>query len=148
MGMYNNFEADPLRETEGVFLDYGDFRVRIAHAGQSNKRYVAYAEKKFRPVRQAMNAGVLSNERSLAIIADIYANVIILDWEVASKKEDGSIVWKQGIEDRDGSILPFNVENVINTLKALPNLIIDLQAQAQSIANFRRAEVEIDSGNL
>lgn len=146
MGMYNTFETDPNREQEGVFLDYGDFRVRIAHAGQGNKKYVQYAEKALRPVRQAMNAGALSNDRSMAIMSDVYAKTIILDWQVAVRSEDG-ISWKQGIEAKDGSILPFSNENVEATLKALPALFTDIQQQASSIANFRAAEIEEESGN-
>lgn len=147
MGMYDTFETDPTREQEGVFLDYGDFRIRVAHAGQGNKRYVAYAEKALRPVRQAMNAGALSNERSLSIMADVYAKTIVLDWQVAQKNEDGTISWKTGIESRDGTVLPFNTQTVETTLKALPNLFSDIQQQASSIANFRRAELEDESGN-
>ena len=147
MGMYDTFETDPTREQEGVFLDYGDFRIRVAHAGQGNKRYVAYAEKALRPVRQAMNAGALSNERSLSIMADVYAKTIVLDWQVAQKNEDGTISWKTGIESRDGTILPFSAQTVEATLKALPNLFSDIQQQASSIANFRRAELEDESGN-
>ena len=147
MGMYDTFETDPTREQEGVYLDYGDFRIRVAHAGQGNKRYVAYAEKALRPVRQAMNAGALSNERSLSIMADVYAKTIVLDWQVAQKNEDGTISWKTGIEARDGSIQPFTAQTVEVTLKALPNLFSDIQQQASSIANFRRAELEEEAGN-
>ena len=147
MGMYNTFKTDPNREQEGVWLDYGDFRVLIAHAGQGNKKYVAYAEKKLRPVRQAMNAGALSNERSMTIMADVYATTIVLGWEVAQKDSEGRQIWKSGIEDEDGSILPFNKDTVEQTLKNLPNLFVDIQTQASSIANFRAAEVEEESGN-
>lgn len=147
MGMYDTFETDPNREQEGVFLDYGDFRVRIAHAGQGNKKYVSYAEKVLRPVRQAMNAGALSNERSMSLMADIYVKTIILDWQVATKDSKGVITWKQGIESKEGEILPFSNDTVLDTIKALPNLFMDIQAQAQSIANFRAAEIEEESGN-
>ena len=143
MGMYDTFKTDPTREQEGVWLDYGDFRIRVAHAGQGNKRYVAYAEKALRPVRQAMNAGALSNERSMNIMADIYAKTIIIDWQVLQADK----TWKTGIEAEDGSILPFNNENVELTLKALPNLFSDIQAQASSIANFRASEIEEDAKN-
>jgi hypothetical protein len=142
-GMYNTFKTDPTREQEGVFLDYGEFRIRVAHAGQGNKRYVAYAEKALRPVRQAMNAGALSNERSMNIMADIYAKTIILEWQVLQEDK----TWKSGIEAEDGSILPFNAENVELTLKNLPNLFSDIQSQASSIANFRAAEIEEEAGN-
>lgn len=142
MGMYDTFETDPNMEQEGVFLDYGDFRVRIAHAGQGNSKYVKYAEKKLKPVRKAMEAGALGNERSMAIMIDIYAESIILDWQVRNGDD-----WKSGIEARDGSVLPFTRENVENTLRALPNLFLDIQQQAQSIANFRRADLEGEAGN-
>ncbi|HRD16484.1 MAG TPA: hypothetical protein PK181_06640 [Methanothrix soehngenii] len=143
MGMYDTFKTDPTREQEGVWLDYGDFRIRVAHAGQGNKRYVAYAEKALRPVRQAMNAGALSNERSMNIMADIYAKTIILDWQVLQDDK----TWKTGIEAEDGSILPFNNESVELTLKALPNLFSDIQSQASSIANFRASEIEEEAKN-
>lgn len=143
MGMYDTFKTDPTREQEGVWLDYGDFRIRVAHAGQGNKRYVTYAEKALRPVRQAMNAGALSNERSMNIMADIYAKTIIIDWQVLQADK----TWKTGIEAEDGSILPFNNENVELTLKALPNLFSDIQAQASSIANFRASEIEEEAKN-
>lgn len=142
MGMYDTFETDPNMEQEGVFLDYGDFRVRIAHAGQGNSKYVKYAEKKLKPVRKAMEAGALGNERSMAIMIDIYSESIILDWQVRDGDE-----WKSGIEARDGSVMKFTKENVENTLRALPNLFLDIQQQAQSIANFRRADLESEAGN-
>lgn len=142
MGMYDTFETDPNMEQEGVFLDYGDFRVRIAHAGQGNSKYVKYAEKKLKPVRKAMEAGALGNERSMAIMIDIYCESIILDWQVRNGE-----TWKSGIEARDGSVMPFTRENVETTLRALPNLFLDIQQQAQSIANFRRADLEGEAGN-
>lgn len=142
MGMYDTFETDPNMEQEGVFLDYGDFRIRIAHAGQGNSKYVKYAERKLKPVRKAMEAGALGNERSMAIMIDIYSKTIVLDWQV----RDGDN-WKTGIEARDGSIMPFTEQNVADTFRALPNLFLDVQQQASSIANFRKAELEEESGN-
>ncbi len=142
MGMYDIFETDEDLETTGIWLDYGDFRLKVASAGQGNKKYVRYAEKALKPIRRAMQAGAVSNERSLAIMSDIFAKTIVLDWQV--KVDDA---WKSGIEGRDGDILPFNYDNVIATFSALPNLFMDIQEQAQSIANFRKAELEDDSGN-
>lgn len=142
MGMYDIFETDEDLETTGIWLDYGDFRLKVASAGQGNKKYVRYAEKALKPIRRAMQAGAVSNERSLAIMSDIFAKTIVLDWQV--KVNDA---WKSGIEGRDGDILPFNYDNVIATFSALPNLFMDIQEQAQSIANFRKAELEDDSGN-
>jgi hypothetical protein len=140
--MYGTFETDPTMEAQGVWLDYGDFRVLLASAGQGNKNYVRYAEKKLKPVRRALESGALSNERSQALIADIYAKTIILSWEVMVDKK-----MKQGIEDRDGKLIPFNEANVEQTLIALPRLFMDLQEQAASLANYRKAELENDTKN-
>lgn len=142
MGMYDTFETDPTMEQEGVFLDYGDFRVRIAHAGQGNSKYVKYAEKKLKPVRKAMEAGALGNERSMSLMIDIYSKTIVLDWQVRVGDN-----WKTGIEARDGTILPFSEEIVADTLRALPNLFVDIQQQASSIANFRAADLKAEAGN-
>lgn len=142
MGMYDVFETDEDLETSGIWLDYGDFRVRIASAGQGNKKYVKYAEKALKPVRKAMQAGALSNERSIAIMSDIYAKTIVLDWETM---DDGKM--KKGIEQRDGKIAPMNYDTVKQAFIDLPNLFIDIQEQANSIANFRKAELEEESGN-
>lgn len=142
MGMYNIFETDEDLENAGIWLDYGDFRVKIASAGQGNKKYVKYAEKALKPIRRAMQAGAVSNERSMAIMSDIYAKTIVLDWQV--KSDNG---WKPGIEGRDGEVLPFNKEEVAKVFEALPNLFIDVQEQANAISNFRKAEIEEDSGN-
>lgn len=142
MGMYDIFETDEDLETTGVWIDYGDFRVKIASASQGNKKYVKYAETALKPVRRAMQAGALSNERSLSIMSDIYAKTIVLDWQV--KTDDG---WKTGIEGRDGEILPFNQEELKKVFVALPNLFVDIQEQANSIANFRKAELEEEGKN-
>jgi hypothetical protein len=145
MGMYDVFETDEDLETNGVWIDYGEFRVKIASAGQGNKNYVRYAEKKLKPVRRALEAGALSNKRSQAIMADIYARTVILDWEIQDGDEENKMV--QGIEDKNGKVIPFTEENVEITLKNLPRLFMDLQEQASSLANFRKEELEGDTKN-
>lgn len=142
MGMYDVFETDEALEANGVWIDYGDFRVLLASAGQGNKNYVRYAEKKLKPVRRALESGALSNERSQALMADIYAKTIVLSWET---QQDGKM--KAGIEDSEGKIIPFNEANVEATLKALPRLFMDLQEQAASLANFRKGELEDEAKN-
>lgn len=142
MGMYDVFETDDSLENAGVLIDYGDFRVRLASAGQGNKNYVRYAEKKLKPVRKAMDVGALSNERSQALMADIYAETVILDWEVLVDD-----VWIQGIESPSGEIVDFNKENVEVALRALPRLFLDLQEQAMSLGNFRKADLEKEGKN-
>lgn len=146
MGMYDTFETDQSLEANGVWLDYGDFRILLASAGQGNKNYVRYAEKKLKPVRRALESGALSNERSQALMADIYSKTIILAWETM-RGEDDKAKMTSGIESKDGKLLPFNEANVEATLLALPRLFMDLQEQAASLANFRKGELEEEGKN-
>lgn len=151
MGMYDQFSTDPNRENEGVWLDYGDFRVLTASAGQANKAYVKYAEVAMKPVRRAMEAGTLSNERALPIMRDIYAKTIIKAWQVAvpGAKPDAPEHerWKDGIEAPNGELLPFNYDNVIFTLTNLPHLFTDIQQQSNQVSNFRAEELAAEMGN-
>lgn len=142
MGLYDAFETDGEMEVNGVVLDYSDFRIRIAHAGGANKRFLTYGEVKLKPLNRAIQAGTVSNERARAIMADIYAETIILDWETRIGEE-----FKKGIEGRDGKLLPFNKENVKQTLLNLPKLADDIQEQAQSMANFRKERLEEEAKN-
>lgn len=142
MGMYDVFETDQKLEANGIWLDYGDFRILIAAAGQGNKKYVQYAEKKLKPVRRAIESGALSNERSQAIMADIYAKTVVLSWET----QEGAKM-KSGIETPDGKIQPFSTELVMSTFKSLPRLFMDVQEQAASLSNFRKEDIEEDTKN-
>ena len=143
MGIYDTFETDLDLETNGVWIDYGDCRILIASAGQGNKKYVRYAEKKLKPVRRDLNSGAMGNARSQAIMADIYAVSIVLDWKT---EVDGKL--EVGIESKEqADLLPFNQENVKQTLILLPRLFLDLQEQAGSLATFRKEDLENDTKN-
>lgn len=145
MGMYNQFETDKSLESEGVWVDYGDFRVKIAHAGGGNKTYLKYAEVKMKPLRRAIDTGSISRERSTALLSDIYAQAIVKGWQISTG--DGEEDWKDGIEGPDGKTMKFNKENVMMTFKALPTLFTDIQTMAASIEQFRLALAEDEAKN-
>ena len=142
MGLYKTFKTDENLETQGSVLDYGDFQVRIAYAGGANKRYTRYAEEKLKPLNRAIQTGALNEERSRKIMADIYAETIILDWQTIVDEKP-----VKGIEGPDGEIIEFNVENVKMTLENLPALFNDIQDQANSIAVFRQKDLEDEAKN-
>lgn len=147
--MFDQFETDANLETDGIWLDYGDFRVKIARAGGSNKRYLSYAETKTKPFRRAIAAGTMPEERSRALLFDIFAKTIILDWQVADgvDEDTGDTIWKQGIHKKGGGVLDFTPENVLMTFKLLPAIFFDIQQAAESIALFRKQEMEEDGKN-
>ena len=142
MNMYEAFETDGTLETAGVWFDYGSFRVLCAHASNGNKKYLKLAEAKLKPLRRAIDTGAIDNERSMEVMAEIFAKTVILGWEVMV---DGK--WKKGMHNRAGEIISFTEAHVIQAFKDLPSLFSDIQQAALDVSNYRKAEVEADSKN-
>ena len=146
MGLYDTFSTDATKEVEGTWLDYGDFQVKIAYAGGANKKFTNLLEAKLKPLRRALDTGAISNERSNALLAEVYAKTIVLDWQTCpdTNKPDKMV---QGIEDELGEIVKFSHEQVVKTFKALPNLFVDIRHQAESISNFKQEQLGEEAKN-
>lgn len=132
MSMYDKFKTDENREVNGIILDYGDFRVRVARAGGQNKRYAKVLEAKSRPYQRAIQTETINFELQLSILREVYAESVILKWETLVGGD-----WKEGIEGEDGKLLPVTVPNLVATFEALPDLFSDIRAQADRQALFR-----------
>jgi hypothetical protein len=81
MSLYEQFGTNKKAESEGVWLRYGDARIKIARAGGNNKEYAKVAAQIQRKAKQHIN----SNETGDIVIeylADLYVKTIILDWRV------------------------------------------------------------------
>lgn len=148
MGMYDQFKTDGNLETQGIVLDYGDFRVTIARAGGANKKFERTMEFKTKAYKRAIQTETLPNEKGKAILREVFAEAVVLNWEVRKPgKKDGEDTWEVGIEGPSGDVLPFSAENVAATFKALPDLFADIQEQAGKVALFRAAVLEAEAGN-
>lgn len=143
MSMYKQFATDANLESDGIWLDYDEFRVLVARAGGSNKKYNSYAETATKPFRRAIQAGTMSTERMQAILFDIYSKTVVLNWQ--AKNEDGDMV--DGIPDEDNNLLEVTPENIVQTFKNLPALFLDIQQAAESISLYKKEEMEADSKN-
>lgn len=143
MSMYNQFKTDPELEKKGIILDYGEFRVTIARAGGSNKKYARVLDAKTKPYRRAIQTETMQEERAKELFREAFAEAVVLNWET---KVDGK--WKSGIENPDGGeLLKFGKDTVIQTLTNLPDLFADIQEQANKAALYRVANMETDEGN-
>ncbi len=142
-GMYAQFKTSERFESEGIWLEFDTFRVKMARAGGGNKRFARTLETLTKPYRRAIRMEEMSNDRSLAVLREAYADSIILSWEV--KKGDE---WEKGIEAPDGSLLPFTKANVIDTLTKLPDLFQYIMDEATRMSLFRENIKEEESGNL
>lgn len=151
MSMYKLFKTDTNLEKGGIIIDYGDFRVTIARAGGANKRFAKMLEAMTKPYRRAMQTDTMDNEKAIDIMREVYANAVILLWEVrvpTGKDGKDEYKWIKGIEAPDGADpLPYTKENVADALRALPDLFMDLQEQAAKVSLFRETILEDEAGN-
>lgn len=139
MSLYKNFKTNSKLEQEGVLLDLGVVRIRLARAGGGNQRYNAAMEKISKQHGKAVEVGALENVRAMTILREAYADTVILDWETNTADVGDEPVFVRGIESEDGELLPVTRENVVNTLKALPDLFTTIQSTAQNMQLFRQS---------
>ena len=139
------FKTDETLETKvGVTLDYGDFRICITRAGGSNKKFTKVMQAKMKPYRRQLATGNMDEEVAKRLMREAYAEAIIIGFDV----KVGDKKYEEGVPREDGTIAPYNKEEVIRIFTDLPDLFLDVQAQADSIALFREEEIEEDAKNL
>lgn len=141
MNPYQLFKMDSRHEQDGINIDYGDFAIRIARAGGSNERYAKALSKKLRPYRRQMQNDTMDNDVANKILAEVYADTVIVGW---SSKQFG----ENAIPDAQNGELKYTRENVIQLLLDLPDLFRDIQEQATKFSNFRVEEIEEAEKNL
>ncbi|MGQ0664604.1 MAG: hypothetical protein ACT4P2_13710 [Pseudomonadota bacterium] len=132
-GPYQQFTTDPVLETEGIVLDYGDFKITIARAGGANRKFGKALDAKLKPHRRQIELGTLDDKLATRLMAEAYAEAVVRGWS--------------GMTDADGHPLPFSRENAVQLLSDLPDLFRDVQEQASRIALFRRQSLEDSEKN-
>jgi hypothetical protein len=133
MSPYTLFATDNRLEQDGILLDYGSFRLRIARAGGANRRFAQVLEAKLKPHRRQIQTETLADEVAHRLIVEAYAEAVLLGWE--------------GVVDAGGQPMPFTRDNAVRLLTDLPDLFRDLQEQATKAALFRRQAEEADEKN-
>ncbi len=134
MGIYALFTTDRNLETEGIYLEYAGARFLVARAGGSNKKFTTIAQKRLAPFTEAMRRGVVDEETSVKVLAEIYADSVVLDWENVTDKKD--------------NLLSYNRENVIKVLTELPELFDVIRVESENVKNFRPLVSEEDLAAL
>ena len=133
MSLKSQFKTDKKLETKGIVIDYGETRVTVARAGGANKRFSRMLDAKTKPYRRAIALGSFDDERSNAILREVYAHTVVIGWEenVGTTAEPQ---WEAGISPEDAGVessdalLPVTPENVMSVLGNLPDLFIDLSS--------------------
>ena len=142
---YKAFGLNKGLEQDGILINYGDFRIKIARAGGGNQRFRRLLQAKLKPYRHQMDNDTLDEKVSEAIFLECYAEAVVLGWETKVTK-DGKETWEPTLETPTGK-LPYSAENCVKVLTDLPELFRDLQAMAGKAANFRNVEDDADAKN-
>lgn len=148
--LFSTFSADPELERDGVVLDFGDFRFRVARAGGSNKRFQQAVRRILSPHQRAIDLEVLADDKSRELVAECFAEAIVLGWEtkfeeVGPGKEIIGETWKPVVIGSDGQEIAFSKANVKRVLLDLPDLFDTLRAEASKLSNFNKARREAAS---
>lgn len=150
MSMYAAFMTDPKKEAEGVFVEFGAFRVLIRRAGGANKLYLKTMEALVAPHRRLLQLGQLQEGTMKALLAEGYAKAVVVDWQYQAT-EDGvagqETVWKSGIELPDGTMGEVTPENVKEVLLAVPVIFDAIKETAEAISGFKTEADEAAKGN-
>lgn len=144
--LYSTFGTDKKVETDGIVVNYGQVRFRIARAGGANQKFKKVFQHKMKPLRRQIENEQLTDDQSERLFAEVYAETVVLSWETnfGTEKDPN---WKPVWVGEDGVELEFSKENVTEVLIDLPELFADLKTMASQASNYRRAEAEADAGN-
>jgi len=130
---YDQFESDNTLEAGGVWVPIGTMQFKIARAGGENEAFVKAVTKRFKPFQAAIAADAMPKALATEIVIAVFCETVLKDWK--------------DVFDRKGEEILFTVEAAKGLLTDLPNLFAALQAEAQKVANFRKANLEAASGN-
>lgn len=138
MSLYKLYKMDPKIESQGIWFTIGTgeekpARFLLARAGGSNKKFNRAFEQRTAPVRRQMQLGTLDDQTDLRIMAEVYAESVILGWE--------------NVLGEDGKSLEFTFNNCVKLLTDLPELFGEIQQQAKRISAYRADLREDDAGN-
>lgn len=130
---YDQFDSDASLETEGVWTTIGTMEFKLARAGGDNDDFVKAVTKSFKPFQVAIANDTMPKEMAVDLVVDVFVDTIIKDWK--------------NVYGRDKQAIEFSKDAAKTLLRDLPNLFIALQAEAQKISNFRKANLEAAAGN-
>ena len=152
--LYKTFETDTDLERQGITVNFGSVKFLLARAGGRNKAFKDLFQAKAKRHRVELDNETLSDEIADQIMAESYAEAVILGWYTRKEDENGDAVlvkgeevWEDHIVLKDGKKVKYNVKDCVQLLLDLPDMFQTLQNYASKSANFRKAWDEEDEGN-
>jgi hypothetical protein len=154
--LYQLFEMDSDLEREGITVNYGSVKFQIARAGGRNKAFKDIFTAKAKKHRTQIDNEMMSDEMADRIMAESYAEAVILGWWTRKEDENGDPIldkkgqeqWDDVIENKEGKLVKYSIDECVKLLLDLPDLFTNLQSYAQKAGNYRKELEAEDEGNL
>lgn len=156
MGLFDSYKTNRNLEKDGIaYTPDSSTLITLARAGGTNVRFAKSLEAKTKPHRRQIDAGTLDPKLDKLMMAEVFADTVIKNWETLIK--DKLVAGIEADPDaKDGTyscaldkngLVPFNKQNVVATLIALPDLFQDIQKESSAVSNYLAGSREEDTKN-
>ncbi len=153
--LYELFEMDSVLEREGITVNYGSVKFLLARAGGRNTDFKKIFSAKAKKYRNQIDNETLGDDAADRIMAESYAEGVVLGWWSRKEDENGDPIlkkdeeqWVDTIENRTGKKVKFSIDECVRLLLDLPDLFADIQRMASRAGNYRKEIEAEDEGNL
>ena len=135
---YAAFNIDQSLEEEGRWIDYGDFRVKVARMGGKNTAYskaMLDISKKY----SVSSIKRMNEEKSSKLLNELYINTLIKGWEVWDYDKEE---WVAGVHDYStGEIVEPSFDNIFSVFNNFVELRSDILQKSDNKDNYIKEEV-------
>jgi len=116
MSLYSKYGTNKEAETKGVAIKFDDVTFYVKRAGGQNREYAkCFAEK-------LQKAKELTPEKAELILAEIFAETIVVGWDNLEK---------------DGKLVEYSKEACVQLLLDLPDFAKELQQKVSDLRTFQ-----------
>jgi len=143
---YKFYQTDVDYVKEGIWVEEPTLRVRVRFAGEENRKYWADFMKTMTPFqgtlkkleKQPQVLAAFDRKTVTPALAQLFVDHIILDWGVSDgiDEESGDFLWKEGMQNFQGDIVPYNRELAKQILLEVPRLFSRIREVAGDYAMF------------
>lgn len=133
-----NMRTSDKLEVEGVQMELGNCRLTLARAGGANQRYSAAMVAAHKKHGRAAELDVMPDEMGRRIIYTIWAETVVKLWETDVAPEGAEPEWKEGIDDGNGGLLPFTVDNAVAFFLEVPDFFLEVKKTAENAQFYRQ----------
>lgn len=129
----SDFRTNKVAEVEGVEIDVDGEGFKITVARSNNDKAVKYLRKISKPFMRQIRKETLEPKKGRELIARMYSRFILLGWE--------------GLEDDDGTAVPYSQEKAYELMNELPDFLELIQDFAGDRETFALENLEESEGN-